>query len=551
MLKIEKMETIERAIIYGCGNWGRKCISFMEKQGFLIEACCDSNPSMWGQKFEGYPVISPEELINNRKTLVIIAMERSEEMVRKLLEADCEISLFYRIFEEEEIYRIMDVPEILGCKQKETLRDVLLHQAGIYLVGSEKRRKDFQYLFDWIPVAREYETMEEAVDDENGFIIYCEKHMEAIQRQYEKNGLEIIGAEELFCLLGEGEETDYHAVIWALKTFYAQQENQMPCMRPFTSASINSNFELHFCCGDWSMGVGSILGEKSLEELWKSDLARIYRLSIINRTYSFCHRGRCVQLKPNPEKKEMERLAAGIHTAPVPLQLEIGIDKTCNLYCKSCRNQVLTEQGERKERIEKAKEIIVHSEWAEKCNVLLLGGQGEVFASRPYQEVMLEFTGRRNSLSLRSNGVLLDESQFQKLKEKYEKLYIIISVDAAKKETYNMLRRSHDKYAWDKLQKNLQMLSEKRRTNVLNFFQLNMCVQRDNYKEMADFVRMGDELGADKIYLTPIRNWGTYTEEEFEEIRIFDDEKKIKEEVQEELDKVRALSVKPVITIAF
>ena len=47
---------------------------------------------------------------------------------------------------------------------------------------------------------------------------------------------------------------------------------------------------------------------------------------------------------------------------------------------------------------------------------------------------------------------------------------------------------------------------------------MNFVVQRENYKEMPDFVRWGQELGVDEVFFTKILNWGTYTPEEFEQV---------------------------------
>ena len=68
----------------------------------------------------------------------------------------------------------------------------------------------------------------------------------------------------------------------------------------------------------------------------------------------------------------------------------------------------------------------------------------------------------------------------------------------------------------------MKFASELRRKGDLSYFRMNFVVQKENYKEMVDFVQWGIELGVDEIFFTKILNWGTYTPEEFEEISMME-----------------------------
>ncbi len=142
---------------------------------------------------------------------------------------------------------------------------------------------------------------------------------------------------------------------------------------------------------------------------------------------------------------------------------------------------------------------------------------------------MFKNASNRKTLDLRTNGTLLDRDAFQKLRGIYDKLSITVSIDAATKETYDQLRRSHNMNTWNNLMGNLEFLSEMRRKGELYFFQINMCVQMKNYKEIPDFIAMGKRLGVDRVYITPIRNWGTYTGQEFKTIEVMGSDKSVKE----------------------
>lgn len=43
-----------------------------------------------------------------------------------------------------------------------------------------------------------------------------------------------------------------------------------------------------------------------------------------------------------------------------------------------------------------------------------------------------------------------------------------------------------------------------------------MVVQAANFREMPEFVRLGQEFGADVVSFQMIANWGTFNEAEFE-----------------------------------
>jgi hypothetical protein len=44
---------------------------------------------------------------------------------------------------------------------------------------------------------------------------------------------------------------------------------------------------------------------------------------------------------------------------------------------------------------------------------------------------------------------------------------------------------------------------------------ISMVVQANNFREMPDFVRLGRRFGFDMVYFGRIRNWGTFTAEEY------------------------------------
>ena len=516
-------------VVFGCGKWGKRCIKDLLKKGWTVIGCCDNDTEKWGKQFSNYPVYSVEEIVRMKdRVTVVIATQYFPQIKKQLQKLGIDAFIYY----SHNIHGLAYNHSIMGYEDAESLYH-FLGSRYIRLVGTYKHREDFKYIFDKIRIDDEYDINGNCGwygdnTKENLLCILCEKETDTFG-----SDVNYIYAEELFCTLDEDyiESSGKIPSLMLMKTYYGAMQDQTICARPFYYSVINSVYDFHFCCGDWSDSVGNIL-ESSPDEIWNSSIAKIFRLSLINRTYSFCNVNTCVHLKPQADTTD-KRMAGLPETKHIPDVLEIGIDKTCNLFCKSCRDCVIVENGGRKRKTEMARDIIISSGWLESCNTLLLGGQGEVFFSNVYKELMFHGGGKRSSLDLRTNGTLLTEEYFEKLKIKYRKLKIIVSIDAADKTTYRKLRRSNNVDSWDNLGKNLQMLAEKRKCGELDYFQINMCVQWDNYREIPAFIQWGEKLGVDKVYLTPIRNWGTYNSKEFEGVRIFDDNKVLKPEIKE------------------
>lgn len=251
--------------------------------------------------------------------------------------------------------------------------------------GNYKQREDFKYVFSEIEIQCEQELKDGLLNDV--FYILCDENDDLENMQHE---IDYLYVKDLLCLLDEEYVESAHKIpsLMFEKTYNAPMVEQRLCIRPFYHAQIDSGMNFKFCCGDWSESVGNILKDTP-QTIWESVVAKIFRLSLINKTYCFCYTRACDYLVPNPAPAK-ERMNPGPIVKQIPDSFEIGIDKTCNLFCKSCRDCVVVEQGERKQLIEKAKENIIASGWLEKIQRTLYGGQGEVFFSKTYRDLIYE-----------------------------------------------------------------------------------------------------------------------------------------------------------------
>ncbi len=244
------------------------------------------------------------------------------------------------------------------------------------------------------------------------------------------------------------------------------------------------------CC---SMVVpfGNLMYDGELNEIYHSTYARIVKLSSLNRSYCLCNlnnwcKGYCADKKPLPSIKW--------ETGLVPTSMTLGFDRLCNLCCKSCRAEPYVMDEKTQEQTSVMVSKLLRSGWLEQIKSLCLAGMGEVFYS-PYYRQLWTTDLQRQQITILSNGILFNESNWHLLAGKYTAIDVNISVDAATAETYQKLRGAN----FNLLMKNLKMLADLHRRKQIRKFGLNFVVQRDNFREIPAFVRLGKSLGVDSI----------------------------------------------------
>lgn len=162
------------------------------------------------------------------------------------------------------------------------------------------------------------------------------------------------------------------------------------CDKPFVGCNIFCDGSMRTCCPEWqSIAYGNIL-EESLDNIWNSAIAKIYRLSMINHTFSFCTKNLCPNLmKPETETKESSIFTV-VEALGVP-ELLVSIDHICNLNCPQCRERKMLKNDS---ITQKYQEIMIsriyESGWLDKTKKLTIGGDGETFFSPIYKSILFD-----------------------------------------------------------------------------------------------------------------------------------------------------------------
>lgn len=307
------------------------------------------------------------------------------------------------------------------------------------------------------------------------------------------------------------------------KTIFDRSYYDLSCDTMLNHLEILYEGNTRCCCTTFvSQNLDNVL-EKDSKDLWHSNLHKVMCLSTQNKTYSFCNKTMC-PLFVAKNKDDVVNLDLNVqysNMTDAPKVVAMGYDSSCNLMCSTCRNELHFAKEKELEKINRITKK-VEDEYLLDCDFLILAGDGEVFASNAYKAIYESENCHPEYIRLLTNGTLFTKERWEHfIHNKNCKVMLTVSIDAATKEVYESIRRNGN---FEQLEKNMEFASRLRKNGQLSYFRMNFVVQRENYKDMIPFVQWGEKLGVDEVFFTKILNWGTYTEQEFKEISMFDDD---------------------------
>ncbi|NIP19347.1 MAG: radical SAM protein, partial [Xanthomonadales bacterium] len=292
------------------------------------------------------------------------------------------------------------------------------------------------------------------------------------------------------------------------------------------------------------------LNHKTLVEMWNGPAMQKVRESIYDGSFRYCRHDRCPDIKngtlPSIEDAELDRdFGEAVRERRtvldnLPRYLNLVNDRSCNLYCPSCRTErIIYNEGSKYERAAAIQARLLHP-YLEEPNdrhfTLNITGSGDPFASRAYRELLYALDGSHYpnmKIALQTNGVLLTPRNWERMKKIHANIAtVLISFDAATEDTYNITRRGGH---WETLLANCARLGESRARGELGHLRLDFVAQRDNFREMPAFVGLARELGADVAYFSKMLDWGTWPHFEYLERCPWEDGHPLREEFLEVL----------------
>jgi wyosine [tRNA(Phe)-imidazoG37] synthetase (radical SAM superfamily) len=277
------------------------------------------------------------------------------------------------------------------------------------------------------------------------------------------------------------------------------------CPRPFDTVLIDKQGSCYACeCQSWlPQSIGN-LQIRSLEEIIGGDMHEHLRKAIEDGTYRYCNENQCSYIRANEVYEPNFQ-----HTPPAHVRhLRLAIDDSCNLRCPSCRTGMVFH----KEGAAYNKGIVLAdriNEWLQQYThpvQVHIGSDGDPFASHIYRHFMANTPDRRNiTYSILTNGLMFKDfhDRVPHVINGLEKL--AVSIDGASQDTYEKLRLGGK---WDKLMENIQSMSSAKAKHGFGL-EWHMVVQKDNWREMPDLLRMARTHSVDRVYFNRIQDWNT------------------------------------------
>lgn len=301
------------------------------------------------------------------------------------------------------------------------------------------------------------------------------------------------------------------------------------CPHPFDRALISVPGDVYTCCSAWTnFPIGNIFKD-SLERIWNSQKAQSIRESIFDGTFRYCDKNKCPRMVSGLLEKDFndDYFQEIIHEKKVflergPRLISLNYDYSCNLSCKSCRNNVKMLDKERRQKLIKFQNDLIESDFMKNVKRVTVSGSGEVFASSLYMDLFKrinqrEFPGIK--IVLRTNGLLLTPENWERIKSiHYAIEEISISIDAARAETYQILRTGG---YFKTLLKNLEFVKalKERQEFQLRF---NFVVQKLNFREVPAFIELARNFSANMVVFSKLLNKNSYSRDEYIEHAVHD-----------------------------
>lgn len=296
------------------------------------------------------------------------------------------------------------------------------------------------------------------------------------------------------------------------------------CPVPFQNFEALWTGEVYLCCSAWvPVPVGNLKKSSALD-IWNSGAAAAIRQSVLNGSYRYCSREFCAYLQGGalPDREEVtdpflrEVIGRGMTTLPRgPSRITLDIDRTCNLWCPSCRTTRVVLQGRELEEARLLQQKICGQLLGD-ARLLILSGSGDPFASRVHGDLLTGLDCSRYpdlKILIMTNGLLFTPERWDRMRRARGAVkMVVVSIDAATPGTYHTLRRGGN---FGTLLKNLGFISGLRKGGQLDRLEFHFVVQLDNFLEMRQFVDLGRHYGADLVSFSRLCNWGSFTDGEY------------------------------------
>jgi radical SAM protein with 4Fe4S-binding SPASM domain len=292
-------------------------------------------------------------------------------------------------------------------------------------------------------------------------------------------------------------------------TFYKYKPVDKPvykgkfCKIPFDTLQIDEDGDVQLCDCQHFMPytIGNIY-QDTLENIWLSEAANRVRQSIINEDFTYCSWS-CSHLATLPQTPAVLPVIRDL-----PKNIKLDMDRSCNLKCPSCREDIIIEKNSTKinKQIELFEQV---KQWGlanpKKHIVLAPTSSGEIFASSSglqFLKSLIDYPYNNLKIHITTNGTLI----YRNRELLNSVIHLIdsfsISIDASTSETYAQVRGGD----WNELLLGLDFVKNNFKKPALFRF----CIQKNNYHEIESFAEFAEQFTT-TINYQQLKDWGHWT----------------------------------------
>ena len=358
-------------------------------------------------------------------------------------------------------------------------------------------------------------SVEKLKEIDNPFLIIADDISEVTKKIFANIGL-VFGQDFHFY---NSRVPKHQTSFYLNKTLMDSPKYKLPCDYTTKALSIKAHGNVMACCSSVGLSLGNYL-YTSIEYVLKGIQAQLIRLSVSNRTYSFCG-DMCFMFREEKYRLDSEADISVNQRTTTSLKeikdfnVQLGYDRSCNLACPSCRDHRIINPEDSTEMVE-----MMHEEVKRMCtkkprNMRI--GNGELFFSPYYKDIIFNHY-ESDDIALISNGMLFTPENWAFLEKRYKNISLEVSVDAINPDTYKKLRGGDLR----KLHNNMEFASVLRKEGRLKKLSISFVIQVENYKEMKGFVEYGKRINADFIHFMKLNSWGHIPEDKFITMDVYD-----------------------------
>ena len=288
------------------------------------------------------------------------------------------------------------------------------------------------------------------------------------------------------------------------------------CWQPFRGGSIDRDGNVYVCTCDGYLpvSVGNILDFQRIQDIWNNPIAHQLQSTVQDRSYLYCDVSNC-GIRQAGKKTLDETL--DVHPT---YDLFVNIDESCNLRCPSCRDELIFIKRNNPEFLQKLQMINHLQKLIEDFDgpiSLTTSGNGDPFASEIYQDFLREIKLKPGQfINFLTNGLLLKTRCNENLSiiENTENFYI--SVDAATKQTYELVRPPAN---WERLLDNFDYLVEKKNQGYKFEVTINFVISSLNFRDIPVLFELCAQYGFGYRFAY-LQDWYTQQGEHFKKYAV-------------------------------